>query len=149
MNPRQKNLLMNFVIIMALTAGFIFIMTGFKDYINKTEALRAMEILRNFVTQYRQEHHSLPPENLLNQFVRESRLVRLGQIKYRALWVSYDSPPETILVYSEKSYRSFIERGCVVMRLNGKVEWMDRDAFEKELLDQQSEAETRIYLQEK
>ena len=43
MNKRQKALLVNFIIVVFVTAAFIVAMTNIKDWLNKSEARRAME----------------------------------------------------------------------------------------------------------
>ena len=95
MNKRQKALLINFITVIFVTVSFIVAMTIVKDWLNKSESLRAMEHLGREVLSYRQKRGSLPPETYLEPIKRQ--LVRLGKISYRAQLVDFESPPGTVL----------------------------------------------------
>ncbi|GAG04531.1 unnamed protein product, partial [marine sediment metagenome] len=71
--------------------------------------------------------------------------VRLGDVKYRGRWIDFESKPDEILAYSEKKYpSSLLGDGYVVLRLDGKVEWLRKQEFEEELAHRQSQKEVEI-----
>ena len=144
MNQRQKSILRNVVFVFAVTAIFVAAMVNVKDLINKSEAIRAMELLAQQVTQYRAKNHSTPPESYLLGQYENLGIVRLGDLNYRAQWISYESEPGTILAYAKKNYQFLVKRGYVVMFLDGRVEWMRPKEFKKLLKEHQTQAELDI-----
>jgi hypothetical protein len=126
------------------TAIFVGVMINVKDVINKSEAIRAMELLGQGVSKYRDKYHSTPPESYFNQLKNSVSTVRLGDVYYRAQWIGFDDGPDTILAYSYKNYRFFVKRGYVVMRLHGNVEWIESGEFIKLLKKQQTDAEVKL-----
>ncbi len=129
---------------MAGTAIFVVVMINVKDVVNRSEAIRAMELLGKEVQEYRNEYHSTPPESHFNQMKNSVSTVRLGEVQYRAQWIGFDDGPDTVLAYSYKNYRFLVGRGYVVMRLDGSVEWIERDEFIKLLKKQQTDAEVEL-----
>jgi len=110
-------------------AGTILAVVGLihlKDYINRSEALRAMDQLGVQILEYRRRYGSLPPESYVSSIKgRVEGAVRMGNVRYRALWIGLDAPAGTLLAYSHKRYpTSFLADGYVVLRLDGTVEWM-------------------------
>lgn len=144
MNKRQKSIITNFIFVTAGTTIFVGIMVNVKDVVNKSEAIRAMELLGQGVRKYRENYHSTPPESYFNQLKNSISMVRLSEVHYRAQWIGFDDGPDTILAYSYKNYKFFVERGYVVMRLGGSVEWIERDEFLKLYKKQQTEAEVKL-----
>jgi hypothetical protein len=149
MNKRQKAILVKFITVIVITVVAVAAMINFKDWVNRSEAMRAMEQLGQIVLQYQKKHGSVPPESYVDR-IRE-RLqgnVRLGKLYYRALWIDFDSPPDTILAYTKKKYRSlFLNDGFIVLRLNGNVEWMGEREFEASLAQHQSPMEIQMLQQ--
>ena len=144
MNKRQRSIITNFIFVTAGTAIFVVVMINVKDVTNKSEAIRAMELLGQGVRKYRDSYHSTPPESYFNQLKNSISTVRLGDVQYRAQWIGFDSGPDTILAYSYKNYRFLVKRGYVVMRLDGNVEWIKRVEFVKLLKKQQTDAEIKL-----
>lgn len=143
MNRRQKAILIDFVVVITITAVAVLAMINLKDWVNRSEAMRAVEQLGQEVLNYRNEHGSVPPESYIDS-IKESLQgrARLGKLWYRARWIDFDCPPDEILAYSEKNYHSlFLSSGFIVLRLDGKVEWMDKQKFEALLARQQSPLE--------
>ncbi|MHC4114435.1 MAG: hypothetical protein ACYSSL_03835 [Planctomycetota bacterium] len=143
MNRRQKAIIIKLITITSITAVAVIAMINFKDYINRSEAGRAMEHLGKLVLQYRKEHGGVPPESYVDN-IREDLEghVRLGKLQYRALWIEPESGPNEILAYTEKKYRSFfLNDGFIVLRLDGRVEWMNKPDFDKILAEQQTPME--------
>jgi hypothetical protein len=121
-------------------------MINFKDWVNRSESMRAMEHLGRIVQQYRKEHGSIPPQSYIDS-IKESLVGggRLGSPQYRGRWIDFACPPDTILAYSEKNYgSSFLEDGFVVLRFSGQVEWVERQRFLSLLAKQQSPAEIEM-----
>jgi len=146
MNKRQKAILIDFTIVIVATAIAVVAMINFKDWINRSEATRAMRQLGEIVLSYRKEHGSVPPESYVDR-IRENLEgnVRLGELQYRARWIGLESSPDEVLAYTEKSYRSlFFGKGFIVLRLNGTVEWMEKQQFETLLAQQQSPVEKEL-----
>ena len=147
MNRKQKKLLANVVIVVAVTTAMVVGFANIKNVINRSEATRAMEILGKEILQYRQKYGSLPSEIYVKQYEEAIGAVRLS-VQYRAQWIEYGADPNTtILAYSEKNYRGFVKGGYVVLWLNGKVEWINKKQFEKILTAQQQQQELQ-WLQE-
>lgn len=143
MNRRQKTVLINFVVVITITAVAVLAMVNLKDWVNRSEATRAMEQLGQEVLDYRNKYGSVPPQSYLDN-IRENLQgnVRLGNLRYRARWIDFDCPPDEILAYTEKNYHSlFLRGGFIVLRLDGSVEWMEKQKFEALLAQQQSPME--------
>lgn len=146
MNKRQKAILIDFTIVIVATVIAVVAMINFKDWINRSEATRAMHQLGQIVLQYRKEHGSVPPQSYVDS-IRENLEgnVRLGGLKYRARWIDFESSPDEVLAYAEKNYRSlFLGKGFIVLRLDGTVEWMGKKHFEDLLAQQQSTIEKEL-----
>lgn len=146
MNKRQKIILIESAVVVLITLIAVVAMINAKDWINRSEAMRAMEHLGQRVVDYRDTHHSVPPESYVTN-IKESLEghVRLGDVKYRGRWIDFESTPDEILAYSEKKYpSSLLGDGYIVLRLNGKVEWLGKQEFEEELARQQSQKEVEI-----
>jgi len=146
MNRHQKAILTNIVTVLVITLVAVVVMINFKDWVNRSESIRAMEYLGRTVLQHRKEHGSVPPQSYVDR-VKEDLPggVRLGGLRYRGLWVDFESSGDEILAYAEKRYRSsFLSDGFVVLRLNGRVEWMGEEEFKKLLAKQQSPMEAQM-----
>jgi hypothetical protein len=115
-----------------------------KNAINRSEAIRAMELLGNEISQHRKTYGSLPSEYQVKQFADAISAVRLADFHYRGQWIEFGSAPDTtILVYSWKNYRGFVKAGYIVLWLNNKAEWINKKSFEKILATQQQQQELR------
>lgn len=149
MNRKAKSVLINFVVIIIITLGAVLMMINLKDGINRSEAIRAMKHLGRNILQYQDQHGSVPSQSYVNKIKTGLEgYTRLGDLRYRARWVDFESGPDEILAYSaQKFYSLFIRDGYVVLRLNGDVEWMEKEEFEQLLAIQQSPQE--ISMQEK
>ncbi len=149
MNRRQKAILRDFATIIVITAIAVVAMINFKDFVNRSEAMRAMEHLRRRVKQYRDEHGSVPPKSWVDR-QRENLPgnVRLGNLQYRAQWIDFESTQDEILAYAERNYNSlFLGDGFIVLRLDGRVEWMGKQEFDTLLPEQQRQMETETLQQ--
>ena len=144
MNQRQKSIIIRFVIVIACTAAFVAVMLNVRDYVNKAEAMRTMEHLGEKVRQYRAKYNSTPPKSYLAGQRTDLQDVRLGDFEYRAPWIGFGATPDTILAYARKNYQFLVGKGYIVMRLDGHVEWMEKDKFEAVLKKQQTEAEINL-----
>jgi len=146
MNRQQKTILIEFAVVMVITAIAVVTMINFKDWVNRSEAMRAMEQLGQIVIRYRQEHGSVPPESYVDSIKEDLEgYVRLGKLRYRGLWIDFESTPDEILAYTEKNYRSvFVDKGYVVLRLDGRVQWLSKQECETLLARQQSQKEIQM-----
>ena len=146
MNRRQKALLINVILIAILTTVIVVGMVNLKDWINRSEAMLAMEQLSQEVLEYRKKHGSVPPEFFIDQIKPNlPGRARLGALKYRARWIEFGCPPDEILAYSPKNYTSSIfGKGYVVLRFDGRVEWMEKEKFEELLAKKQSLLEIQM-----
>ena len=149
MNKRQKAILVEFIAVIVITAVAVVAMINFKDWVNRSEAMRAMEHLGQIVLQYRKNRGLVPPESYVDG-IKENLEghVRLGNLRYRARWLDIESTPDEILAYTEKNYHSLlVEKGYVVLRLDGRVEWMGKREFETLLAQYQSPMEIQMLQQ--
>jgi len=146
MNKLQKQILANFAVVTVVTATAVVGMVELKNLVNRSEAMRAMESLGRVVSDYKQKKGSIPPESHVDGIIKslEGQL-RLGNLRYRAQWIAFDSPPDTILAYARKNYRSLFSRpGAIVLRLDGRIEWMDKANFDKLIAGQQTPMELEM-----
>lgn len=146
MNKRQKTILIEFIIVMALTAVAVVAMICFRDWVNRSEAMRAMEQLGQRVLNYRKVHGLVPPESYVDGIKEDLEgHVRLGDVQYRGLWIDLDSTDDEILAYAQRDYHSLVVgRGYIVLRLDGRVEWLGKQECEKLLAEQQSPTEVQM-----
>jgi type II secretory pathway pseudopilin PulG len=149
MNRHQKAILTNIIAVMVITVIAVVAMINFKNWVNKKEAVRAMEYLGQIVLQYRKEHGSVPPQSYVDRIKEDlPGGVRLGSLRYRGLWIDFESSGDEILAYTKKAYHSsFLNDGFIVLRLDGRVEWMGVEEFKKLLARQQSPMEAQMSLQ--
>ena len=146
MNKLQKRILANFAVVTVVTATAVVGMVELKNLVNRSEAMRAIESLGRVVSDYKQKKGSIPPESHVDGIIKslEGQL-RLGNLRYRAQWIAFDSPPDTILAYARKNYRSLFSRpGAIVLRLDGRIEWMDKANFDKLIAGQQTPMELEM-----
>jgi hypothetical protein len=146
MNKLQKRILVNFAVVTVVTATAVVGMVELKNLVNRSEAMRAIESLGRVVSDYKQKKGSIPPESHVDGIIKslEGQL-RLGNLRYRAQWIAFDSPPDTILAYARKNYRSLFSRpGAIVLRLDGRIEWMDKANFDKLIAGQQTPMELEM-----
>ena len=146
MNSRQKAILANFVTVVVITAIAVVAMISFKDWVNHSEAMRAINDLGQKVLKYRKNHGSVPPESYVDR-IKENLEghARLGNVQYRARWIDFESTPDEILAYTERNYHSLLVRkGFIVLKLDGRVEWMGKQEFEVLLAQQQSPMEIEM-----
>ena len=146
MNRRQKAILVEFIAVIAITAIAVVAMINFKDWVNRSEAMRAMEDLGQEVLKYRKKHGSVPPESYVDSIKEKLEgHARLGNLRYRARWVDFESTQDEILAYTERTYpSSLLGNGFIVLRLDGRVEWMGKEEFETLLAQQQSTMEIQM-----
>jgi len=141
-NIQQKKLVANIITVAFFTLVMIVGFANLKNLITRTESIRAMNVLSKEVFAYREKYGSLPNQIYVDDFIDKAGLVRLGPLQYRAMWIAYGSDPNsTILAYSEKIYGGFVKSGYVVLWYNGRVEWFEKDVFEKILAVQQQKDE--------
>jgi len=146
MNRRQKTISTNAITVIVITAIAVVVMINFKDWVNRSEAMRAMEHLGRKVLKYRKDHGSVPPESYADRIKENLQgRGRLGNLHYRARWIDFESTPDVVLAYAERNYRSLLlGSGFIVLRLDGRVEWMGKEEFEKLLAQQQSPMEIQM-----
>ena len=146
MNRRQRALLTESILVLTATVLAVVGLIHLKDYINRSEALRAMGQLGGQILEYRKQNGSLPPESFVSSIKgRLEGATRLGNVKYRALYIGPDAPAETILAYSLRHYpTSLWPDGYVVLHLDGAVEWMAVSQFADLFTTQKVPAEPDI-----
>ena len=146
MNKKQKWVLTNFALVILITAAAVLGMIELKNWVNRSEAMRAMEQLQQTVAAYKQKNGSVSPESYVDGIIKTfAGEPRLGDLYYRAQWIAFDSPPNTILAYVIKNYRSlFSHPGAIVLRFDGRIEWMDKASFDKLIAGQQTPMELEM-----
>lgn len=143
MTPYKRSLLIQFIVVLLATVAAVVAMLHLKDYVNRSEAMRAMTQLGRRILTYRAERGSLPPQSFIDDVKDDvDGAVRIGNVRYRALWIGPDAPKDTILAYSEKRHpSSFLDDGFVVLRLDGTVEWMPCARFADLFTTRRTDAE--------
>jgi hypothetical protein len=151
MNRQQKWVLTNFALVILITTVVVLGMIELKNWVNRSEATRVMEQLQKAVAEYRAKNGSVPPESYVDGIIKTfAGETRLGNLNYRARWITFNSPPETILAYVNKNYHSFFYRpGVIVLRYDGHIEWLDKASFDKLLAPQQTPMELEMTLPER
>jgi hypothetical protein len=144
LTKRQNIIVAKFVVVIGFTAFAVFAMFNIKDFINRRESMIAMTELGKYILEYKTKNHSLPPLSNIEDIQKNIEgSVRLGQVRYRSMEIDIDSPGDTILAYVPKHYHSlFLKSGYIVLRLNGKVEWMENNQFEELLASQKDPGKT-------
>jgi hypothetical protein len=143
MNRRQKWVLTNFALVVLITAAVVIGMIELKNWVNLSESKRVFEQLWQAVETYKQKNGSLPPESYIDNLKTSFEgQMRLGNLNYRARWIGFDSSPDTVLAYVRKNYHSFLfHPGAIVLRLDGRIQRMDKAAFDKLIKAQQTPLE--------
>jgi len=142
MDKRQKKLIANVVVVVTFTVVIVVGFANIKNIINRSEAIRAIDLLGKEVLQYRKNNGSLPAENYVKQFSNQIGAVRLTDIQYRAPWIEFGCDPNTtVLAYARKDYAGLVKSGGIVLWLNGKVEWINKKRFERIMGTQQQQIE--------
>jgi hypothetical protein len=146
MNRRQKTILTNTTTVIVITAIAVAAMINLKDWVNRSESMRAMEHLSRIVLQHREKYGPVPPESYIDRIKEELEgHVRLGKVIYRAQWIDFESTPDEILAYTERPHSSWLfGKKYIVLRLDGRVEWMDKQKFETLLAQKQSSQELEM-----
>ncbi len=146
MNKLQKRILTNFIFVTIITGAAVIGMVELKNQVNRSEAMRAMQSLGQVVSDYKQKNGSVPPESYVDGIIKTFEgQPRLGNPNYRARWIKFDSSPDTILAYARVDYRSLFSRpGTIVLRLDGRIEWIDKASFDKLIASQQTPMEREI-----
>lgn len=139
-------MLINTTTVIAVTAIAVAAMINLKNWVNRSETMRAMEHLGRVVLQYREDHGSVPPESYIDRIKEELEgHVRLGKVIYRAQWISFESTPDEILAYTERPHSSWLfGKKYIILRLNGHAEWMDKQELETLLAQRQSSQELEM-----
>ena len=150
MKKRQKSMLTEVIIVITITTIAVLVMVNFKDYINKSEAIKFMNHLSSIIQNHKEKYGAVPPESYIQQIKDDLQgSLRLGGLQYRSRWIDFDSPPDTILAYTERNYRSlFVGKGFVVLRLDGKVQWMEKKEFKQIFTTQQKPQEIEFLKKE-
>ena len=150
MKKRQKSMLTEVIIVITITTIAVLVMVNFKDYINKSEAIKFMNHLSSIIQNHKEKYGAVPPESYIQQIKDDLQgSLRLGGLQYRSRWIDFDSPPDTILAYTERNYRSlFVGKGFVVLRLDGKVQWMEKKEFKQIFTTQQKPQEIELLKKE-
>lgn len=142
MNLRQKQLVFHIITVLVVTVVMVVGFANIKNLINRSEAMRTMKILGDEILHYRKTYGSLPSEAYVKQFTEQIGAVRLSNLVYRAQWIEFGCDPNsTTLAYSKKNYSGFVRPGCIVLWLNGNVQWMNEKEFGKILAAQQKQQE--------
>lgn len=146
MNKRQKTVIINFVLVVCITTAMIVAMMDFRNVINRSEAMRAMTHIGKIVLDYRKEHGLAPPESYIDNIKKNLEgAARLGELYYRAQWITIESTEDEILAYVEKNSKSlFVDDGAIVLRLDGRIEWITKEELSSILSKQQSAMELEM-----
>lgn len=144
LNKRQLSVIRHFLFVIIVTLLFIFGLINLRDGLNRSEMQREMEVFATAVKDYRQQNKALPPESWVQPQVRN--FVRLGGVQYRAKSILYDSPPDTIIAScKQRTYSVFVKTAYIVLRLDGRVEWLSPPVYEKTIKEQDQAVQSELY----
>jgi hypothetical protein len=146
MNKRQKAILINAITVLVITGIAVAVMINLRNWVNRSEAMRAMEHLSRIVLQYREKYGTIPPESYIDRIREELEgHVRLGEVIYRAQYITFESKPDEILAYTRRYHSSWLfGKKYIVLLLDGRVKLMDKQDFETLLAQQQSSQELEM-----
>ncbi|MBN1795706.1 MAG: hypothetical protein JW804_03455 [Sedimentisphaerales bacterium] len=146
LNKRQKKIVYDLVSVVVVTVIVVIAMFNFKDYVNRSEAMRAMTHLGQICLDYRSENNQVPSTYYVDSIKKQLEGgVRAGEIIYRGRWITFGASDDEILAYTKKGYgRFFLGSGYIVLRLDGTVEWMKPQQFKELLASRQSTEEKRF-----
>ena len=146
MNRLQKTVVTKLITVLVITGVAVTGMANLRSLVNRKEAKRGMEQLQEVVDEYRKKRGIIPPESYISR--RKTELgwdVRLNDLRYRALWVTSESGPDEILAYTRTPRGSFfVGSKHLVLRLDGRVEWVDKKLFKEMLAKQQNQNEIQM-----
>ncbi len=150
MNRRQKAILTNTTVVLVVTVTAVTAMINLKNWVNRSESMRAIEDLGRMVSQYRGKYGRVPPESYIDEIKEELEgHARLGKVIYRAQWINFESKPGEILAYTEQPHNSWLfGKQNIVLRLDGHVEWIDKKELDTLLAKQQSSQELEMLRKE-
>ena len=143
MNRQQKKIVLNFIFVIAFTLISVIAMIHLKDWVNRSEATRAMTQLSQAVHDYRSAYKSVPPESYIQSILDtlEGR-ARVSNFNYRARWIDFESRCDAILAFIEQDYHTFIfKKTILILKLDGTVEWIDKSDFQTLYQQQQTPLE--------
>ena len=145
MNKRQKSVIHNFIFVIVITIAAVLGMMNFKDYINRAEVMRGMTQLGQIILDHRQQQGAVPGQHYVDNIRDQLEgSARMGNIRYRGRWIGFGATDDEVLAYVQKNYKSIMGKGYVVLRLDGRVEWMKKKAFDELLDGQQSTYEKEL-----
>ena len=145
MNKYQRAILIKFASVIVVTIISVIALVQFKNWVSHSEAMRAMEHLGQIVLQFRKENGSIPSESYVDDIRKHLEgNVRLGGLTYRARWIGFDSTKDEILAFAERNDGLLFGGGFIVLRLDGRVEWMDKEKFKTILTKQQTPLEIQM-----
>src|SRR4030042_5886805 len=125
MNKRQKIIIAKLVIVVTVTIFAAVVLMNLKAVCLRREAVRAMANLSLEIMKYKKAYIFLPPQEYLDTIIRDTKVQGLlGNVQYRSLTTT-DAKEDEILAYTETNYHTMFHKdNCLVIRLNGSVEWM-------------------------
>ena len=146
MNKYQKSILLEFSVVALVTLVAVIGIIHAKDYINRTEALRAMKHLGQVTQKYKEQNGYIPPETYIENIKEKLQgVTRAGSLTYRGRWIGLDAADDEILAYAKNNTTSFFFKdGYVVLFLDGTVKFLPTQQFET-LIDQQQSPEEKTY----
>ena len=147
MNKRQKIIIAKLVIVIVVTFFAAVVLMNLKAVGLRREAMRAMTNLSLEIMNYKKTYIFLPPQEYLDKIIRDMKAQGLlGDVQYRAS-TAVDSKDDEILAYTKTNYHTMFDKDdCLVLRLNGSVEWMDKFELDALLARQEGpmEKQTRM-----
>ena len=147
MNRRQKLIIRDFCTVLALTLVALVAMISFKNYVNRSEAIKAMREIAAFTSNYKASHGSIPSESIVES-VRLETLgsVRLNSFRYRGPWIQIDSDPNEILAYAKSKKGIFVpETLYITLDLCGNVTIIKEEEFLSKMNTQFTQAEKSLF----
>jgi len=145
MNKLQKAVMTKLTSVLVFTLVAVVVFVNLRGIVNRSEAKRAMAHLRLIVNEYKERNGFLPPES----FVRRAKQqygwdTRLNDLRYRGLWITFESQPHEILAYTKDARSSFFSGNRhLILRLDGSIEWVGEKPFHELLSQQQSRDEIK------
>ena len=130
MNRREKAVVIKIIFVTIVTFILVVTFANFKDVVNRSEAMRAIDAIGKTVLQYRKDNGYLPPQNYVDTIRQDvPGSVRMGKLNYRALYITRDSKPDEILAYTLNNYKAggFLTDFYVSRNYVHKMKWVNFD----------------------
>jgi hypothetical protein len=145
---RRISLLRMLILPLVLALALIlFLMVG-RDQLVKNEFMNGLHELNHQIMEFKSKQNKLPNSQQFQDFTIKARLNIQG-VHYDEKKILEDSPPETILAYTNHINLRFLPDGLAALSLGGDVEWINQNELMRRLETREKYYNSKILQQPK